>query len=630
MKTKIEPITYLLLLAVLSGAFFSNCAKVVSPTGGPRDTIPPVPIRFAPPNYSVNFDSKEIEIEFNEFVELKDIKKQFISSPPFEEDPIITGKGKHIEVEIEDILKDSTTYTLNFGNSIVDFHEGNPIKNFRYVFSTGDELDSLELTGKVLDAFTMEPQENILVMLYSENRDSVPLEQLPEYVGRTDEKGEYYIGNIRLDSFKLFALNDKNSNYIYDMPEEKIAFQDSLLHFVKEPIEIHDTIFEDTLIGPEEERPITDSIIRIKNGEVISDTLMLGDEDSLLIDTVIYNRYVGYTAQQRNFKLFNEENRRQYLKTNLRKDKRKLAFVFNRPVIDSIRMSLIDSMEHPGDLYIREKNGSPDTVAFWLKDSSLYNREKLTYEVSYQRRDSLNQLYWQVDTVDFRYKFTEQEEKPRLDTIPLTVNLSEGKRVDLNQEISIQSKYPLKSFDTTRICLWESEDTLFREQELSIEKVENNLYSLKGKTEWKPGTKYRFIILPQSVYTVYEFYHDTLQMNFSTREEDYYGTLALTLNFQEDSGPFIIQLLKETGEIVREKWLKQIPGNPVGFHYIHPGKYKFRLIFDENGNKEWDTGDYLEHRQPEKIRYYPENIEVRANWEMDLEWKQNNQKESKP
>jgi hypothetical protein len=288
-------------------------------------------------------------------------------------------------------------------------------------------------------------------------------------------------------------------------------------------------------------------------------------------------------------------------------------------------------MEHPDDLYIREKNAPLDTITYWLKDSSLYNREKLTYQVSYQRRDSLNKLYWQTDTVDFRYSFSEEEEeKAPIDTISLNVNMSEGKNVDLNHEISIKTDYPVRSFDTSRICLWESEDTLFKEQALTFEKSEKDLYTINGTTGWKPGTKYRFVILPQSVYTVYEFYHDTVQMNFSTRSEDFYGTLGLTLNVGKGSGPYIVQLIKETGKVVREKWFESMPGKPVQFQYIHPGKYTFRLILDQNGNKKWDTGDYLKHRQPERVKYYPETFEVRANWDMDMEWKIDNTKKSKP
>src|SRR6056297_1100622 len=282
----------LVMLPVIAVMLLSRCAREMTTlTGGPKDTIPPRLVESKPPNYSVNFDSKEIDIEFNEFIQLKEMEQQFLSSPPFEEDPEIKMKGKGIEVELKEPLRDSTTYTLNFGNAIVDFTESNPFRNFKYVFSTGDALDSMQVQGRVYDAFNLKARENVLVMLYDELKDSVPYKRIPDYVSRTDEQGNYSISNVRLDTFKIFALDDLNNNYLYDSQEEQIGFVDSTVVFEKQMIERYDTVYSRQ---PEK-------------------TML--PEDSLPIDTIIHRKYRGYPPETFVMAMFNESKQEQYLKS---------------------------------------------------------------------------------------------------------------------------------------------------------------------------------------------------------------------------------------------------------------------------------------------------------------------------
>ncbi|MFO8234412.1 MAG: Ig-like domain-containing protein [Bacteroidales bacterium] len=620
MIKRVDVILTFVVAGFLFSGLFSNCAKEVSPTGGPEDTIPPSTIREEPPNYSTNFDSREITIHFNEFIQLQNVRSQFLSSPPFRDDPEIKEKGKRIEIELKDTLRDSTTYTLNFGNSIVDFHEGNPLKNFRYVFSTGDELDSLELYGKVVDAYTREPRENALVMLYSRKEDSIPLLELPEYVSRTDEDGEYHIGNIRLDTFKIFALDDENNNYLYDTPEEDIGFSDSFIIFERGDVEIHDTTYQDSVIPQHERGYVTDSVIRVENNEVFADTVMLGANDSMLIDTIFYESYYGFQPQQKNLRLFNEENRSQYLKTSSRPDKRKLVFVFNRAVRDSIRMGIVDSVDYEfDDIFLPEKgNMESDTISYWVKEPELYNQDVITCWVNYQQRDSLNNLYWAEDTVNLKYSFDKDEDRERVDTVNLKTNISEGGKFNLDAEISLQHEYPLESLDTSRICLWKIEDTLLVEQDFNLYMKDNDLYTTQFQVEWDADSKYKLRVLPQSVHSIYEFYQDTMEVNFSTRAEDYYGSLSLNIRGVDTS--YVLQLFDAEDNIVKSKWIENSADSAHNFEYIPPSEYNLRIIKDENKNKKWDTGNYMENRQPEDVFYYPEKIDVRSNWELDIEW----------
>jgi len=578
-----------LLLGILS---FSRCAKVVSPTGGPKDSIPPRPIKAEPPNYSTGFSTDEIEIEFNEFITFKEMNKQFISSPPFEEDPDISEKGKKVSVVLNDTLKDSTTYTLNFGNAIADFREGNVLRNFRYVFSTGSIIDSLFVEGQVLDAYTLKPKENVAVMLYESFRDSLPYEKVPDFVARTDEEGMFYIPNLRKTQFKIFALEDINSNYLYDSPDENIGFSDSTVKFTKEELIERDTIYKDT--------------IKREN-----------NTDSLVVDTVKTEKHKEWMAKNFRLKLFNEDKSQQYLKTSNRKEPQKIAFVFNRPVKDSISLKYIDSLDvdsiETDEILLPGKN-MEDTLTYWILDSTIYNQEYLTFEISYPALDSAGEKYWRLDTMELGYSFAQEQN----DTIELATNALKSGPFDLNKKIHISHPFPLKSIDTNGICLWEVQDTVLIDKEVKLEKDTGNLYGFRLLNDLKQNSNYKLQVIPNTVNSIYEFYHDTLQVEFQTQEKDHYGQLTMDLDTIDK--PFIFQLLKSEEKIYREEWYPATFNKKVKWNYLEPGEYSIRIILDENGNKEWDTGDYLNHIQPEKVTFYPEIIEIRSNWELELKW----------
>ena len=583
----------ILALVVLFGILsFSRCAKVVSPTGGPKDTIPPRLIKAEPPNYSANFSANEIEIVFNEFITFKEMNKQFISSPPFEENPEIAERGKKMNVFLNDTLKDSTTYTLNFGNAIVDFREGNELRNFRYVFSTGSIIDSLFVEGQVLDAYTLKPKENVVVVLYESFRDSLPYEKVPDFVARTNEEGRFHIPNLRKTQLKIFALEDINKNYLYDSPDENIGFSDSTVKFTKEEFTERDTIYKDT--------------IKREN-----------NSDSLVVDTVKVNTFKEWMAKDYRLKLFNEDKSRQYLKTSNRKKPQKISFVFNRPVKDSISLKLIDSIKvdsiETDEILLPEKN-MKDTLTYWILDSAIYNQEYLNFEISYPALDSAGEKYWRLDTMELGYSFAQEQN----DTIELATNVSKSGPFDLDEMIHISYPYPLKFIDTSGICLWEVQDTVLIEKEVKLEKDTGNIYGFRLLNDLKQNSNYKLQVMPNSVNSIYEFYHDTLQLDFQTQEKDHYG--RLTMDLDSLGKPFVFQLLNSENEIYREEWYPSTYNKKVKWNYLEPGEYSIRLILDENANKEWDTGDYLNHIQPEKVAFYPERIKVRSNWELELKW----------
>ncbi len=206
-----------------------SCANPVAPTGGPKDETPPVVLSSEPLNRSVNFTGKEIRLTFDEFVQVKNTNEQVVISPPFKKNPEYQIRGKSVVIRFDDTLKSHTTYTLFFGESISDITESNPLVNYWCVFSTGPVIDSLSLKGTVRNAFTLMPEENVLVMLYEPAGDSVPYKERPFYVSRSNKEGQFRFYNLRNQPLQLFALKESNGNYLYDAVNEWIAFSDTLV-----------------------------------------------------------------------------------------------------------------------------------------------------------------------------------------------------------------------------------------------------------------------------------------------------------------------------------------------------------------------------------------------------------------
>ena len=256
---RMKTLKYFLFL-LLSGTFLISCATKATLTGGPKDTIAPrLDSLKSTPNFKTNFYPKKIELYFDEWITLKN-QNQILVSPPLIKNPKYTQRGKHIIVEIpdEDTLRENTTYNINFGNTIVDFTEGNAVQDFFYIFSTGDFIDSLELSGKVIDAYDNKPLKSTLVMLYESTDDSIVVKSKPFYFGTTRDDGLFKISNIKEGDYKIFALKDENSNFLFDNLKEKVGFLDTMIH-----IDTNNGIVQLQLFQPEPplyvmEKQITD------------------------------------------------------------------------------------------------------------------------------------------------------------------------------------------------------------------------------------------------------------------------------------------------------------------------------------------------------------------------------------
>ncbi len=632
-----------------------QCAKVGHPGGGPKDQTPPRVIASEPVNYSTHFKENEINIYFDEFIELRNINQELLVSPPMKEQPDIINMGKSIRVKFNEQLKENVTYTLDFGEAIVDFRETNLLKNFKYVFSTGSHIDSLALFGRVLYAFDNRPPGDVCrVMLHEILKDSAFYIDTPAYVGRTNKEGYFEITHVKNDTFQLFVLNDINNNFIYDLPNEEIAFSDSVFILNKNyyyPPVYHDTTIDDTLqcdtllndtslnkrlaINDTAMTNITanDSSSLQKNFkdslDISVDTNKWILDDSISYDS-LYNRMFQQKATPVNMYLFEElPPVTQFLKDYSRTKPYRFTLVFNQPVTGAYYINLVE----PGDIdstdwYIKETNLFNDTIIYWITDTMVSNRQNITISANYMKKDSAGNDILYNDTLLFSHGIPDKSKKKEQSTektLDITLNVKDGSDFDLNRNIFIKTEHPVAEQDTSYICLYSIQDTVLvplqyrilqrheiHEQDTCMKDREYILsYPFEGEKE------YTLKIDPGAFIDIYEFTTDTLEYQFSTYAEDHYGSIKLLADTIKI--PLIIQLM-DPGEktIYSEKYLDE--KGSIVFDYLHPAKYKIKVIFDKNNNKQWDTGDFDENRQPERVIYYKDIIEVRSNWDTEIEW----------
>lgn len=517
-----------LSVLILASILFS-CARRGTPTGGDKDTIPPILEKAIPANKTVNFKEKRIKIYFDEYIKLKDVKKQLIISPPQKNEPIITPVGtasKFISIKILDTLDANTTYLYNFGNSIVDNNEENKLGNFKYVFSTGTYIDSLEVTGEVTDPMVKETSKNLDVLLYEYDTaftDSVVFKQKPRYISNTLDSTLFEISNIRKGKYLLIALKDANNNKIYDPDIDKIGF------------------VEDTLTLP------TDSVY--------------------------------------NFTIFKEIPKLKILKPK-EVNSGHLIFGFKGKAKDVI-INLLS--ETPAD----------------FKSEIIYDTTKDTINYWYTpfETDSLN---FTVSKGDYFEEFTAKLRSTKRDT--LQIQNSIGNTLNLIDTLAITSNTPIVKIDTSFISII-NQDTIKVNFKPILAKSKTKLYL---NFDVKPDSKYTVEVLPNAIKDIYNIVNDSLSFSVTTKTPEDYGILNVNLESSLKSS-FIVELINSKNVVVRVAKISEL--KTIRFESLEPGNYFLRVTTDKNNNGIWDTGNFLEKRQPEKIKFFDKEIEIRANWD---------------
>lgn len=611
----------LILTAVLILLVFRDCAKIGSPMGGPKDETPPKVVKSTPDNYSIKFSNKRIEIEFDEYIQLKNINQELVVSPPQKEKPVVRLKNKVMLIDLKETLHDSTTYTLNFGQAIVDNNESNLLENYQFVFSTGTFIDSLGISGLILNAFDLKPSEEpITIMLYDKFYDSIPYQSIPMYIGKSTKKGYFEINNVKSDTFKIFALKDKNYNLIYDLADEEIAFIDTtiilsaeLIRNFLDSIKINqDSLKSDSLINAEAGRMVMSLVDTLAKDTLAGDTLIQ--------DTITFPKREKYSVSFELF-FFKEDNKPQYLSGTSRKNQKRMEFYFNRPLIDSLHVEPLNfSCNH--NWFVLEENINRDTLYYWIKDSLIFKQDTLRMHLKYLVTDSVLNYIPYDDTVSLVFtkeiakSRKKQETEQEKENLALMTGIRSGGTQDIYKVISIIPEYPVIGTDISKISLFKTEDTLKYPRVFTLQQDSLYLRKYLLNHDWEEEMNYRLFIKPGAFTDIYGLYNDTIDISFRTQSIDHYGKLILTmLNVDQE---ILIQLLNEKDQVIKIN--TQYETNPVEFTWLEPGKYKLKVIFDINANDKWDTGRYLSKLQPERVQFYSGEVNVRANWDLEITW----------
>lgn len=585
------------------------CANRGYPEGGPKDETPPQVVEEVPLSYTTNFKAKRVNIYFDEFVQLNDINNKFIFSPPVKKDPKVSLKGKYVQVAIPDSLRENTTYSLDFADAIVDNNESNPLGFYRYVFSTGERIDTLELGGTVVNAESYEPVMGVLVALYEKSGDSIPLKELPDYIARTDSSGNFRLTNLREGHYRVMAIEDANRDKMYTPESEMFAWMDT-------------TVF-----------PIVEPATRVDTFRVIEKIV---EADTILRDSIVRTDYLAYGPSNLYLRLFLERLTQLYMVEDDRKEREQLNFIFSIPGENGLEVTLWDTLATeplPQDWYFKEHSAGNDTLTLWIKDSTVYKKDTLNVILSYMRSDSTGQWERYSDTARYTFRAKEKkegkskkkdEDAPKVEFLEIKSNISGD--LDLGARLYLEFSRPINKSTLDSIRVLEKVDTVY--QLIPFQVVEDSLRVRRVFVDaaWKAGGEYQLQIDSATIYDIYGRFNDKLEKKFKVRTEEYYGKIMV--NVRGVDCPTIVQLYKaengksengkRTYNIVQSKVVEQ--DGEVVFPLLPEGKYCVRAILDRNGNGVWDTGLYLKHRQPEEIVYLRGEIAVKQNFDVEQDF----------
>jgi len=574
------------IIVVLSiGLLVYACAnKAQGPTGGPKDETPPRVMKSTPLNGALNFKKKVIQIIFDENVTVEKPNETIIISPPQAKQPDVKGNAKVVTVTFEDDLKDSTTYTINFGNSIVDLNEKNPLKDFRFAFATRNEIDTLQISGTLINAEDLNPVSGVIVGIYAEDNDSVFFKKPFLRIGKTDENGRFTVDNCKPGKYRIYALGDVSKDYFYQ-PGENVAFIDSLVSPYAIREEKQDTVWKDTVT--------VDTVHTITVTRFLPDNLL--------------------------FKYFKENKKRQYFVKSERKQPQSFTLFFNTTAAQLPEIKPLN-FDWNNKVLI-QKNATLDTLTYWLKDSSVYNVDTLTMLLTYQKTDSIFQLVPQTDTINvfMRKAAVNPKAKSKKQATPETefykLNTNASSAFDIYNPLLITFDAPLDTVDLTKIKLQQKIDSTFKMLPLKWRLVDSTRLVFAIDYKWEPEKQYELQIDSAAIRSIYSLRNNKLKADLKIKSLDEYSALKILPAVYDSL--IVYQLLDTKDNVIAQK--KAQPKGTL-FEYLKPGDYYLRAFTDKNQNAKWDTGDISTRTQPEEMYYYPKKFSLRANWEFEETW----------
>lgn len=584
-----------------------SCARMGQPDGGWFDDTPPRVVSTNPIEKGTKVKSKKVTITFDEFIKLEDASNKVVVSPPQIEPADIKSSGKNIIVELKDSLKENTTYTIDFSDAISDNNEGNPMGNYTYSFSTGERIDTFEVSGNVLDASNLEPVKGILVGLYDDLSDTVFARKPFIRVSRTDSRGRFVIKGIAPGTYRAYALQDADGDYIYSQKSEMIAFNHETFEPYAQPDVRQDTVWRDTLR--------IDSIMRVDYTHFYPDNIVLR----------------AFTVKQTD----------RYLVKSDRNEPDRLNFFFS---YGNDSLPEIKGLNFNSDsAFVVESTLKKDTVTYWIKDTTLINRDSLMIEAKYLMTDSTGTLVMQTDTLEMIPKMSyekrmkqkmkdiekwqkEQDKKKKrgeaYDSImaqkPLELQITGNGKITPEQNVFFTMPTPLATCDTAKIHLYSKIDTLWYNSRFEWQQIEGNIRKYILRAEWRPDVEYSLELDSAAFIDIYGLASAPRKEGIKVSSNDEFGSLIVNVSgINADSATVIVQLLNSSDAVKKEA---VVIDGAAEFYYLKAEKLYIRAFVDRNGNGIWDTGDYYADMQPEEMYYYPKMVETKEKWDITIGW----------
>lgn len=589
---QIKTILLILSLTLLCAA----CASIGRPEGGPRDQQPPEFVRSTPMPGTLNVNRNKLEIYFDENVQLDDAFNKVIVSPVQKQTPVIRANGHRVTVELRDTLVPNATYTIDFADAIKDLNEGNILDGFALDFATGDTIDTLRISGVVLEARTLEPAQGMTVGIYSNLADSAITKLSLERIARTNQYGQFTVRNLKPGKYNVYALNDVNRDHRWDRSED-VAFYGTPVEPWVETISVSDTL-------------------RADNGG----------------DTIVTHPGTAYYPNDVLLTWFNEDFKSQYLKTQARPERRKITIEFAAPSDSFPELKLVDGPRAGRslrDMTLLSASATRDTLTYWLTDPEVLATDSLRLSMRYLQTDTLSNLVWRTDTLKFYYHEPKQKKKDKkheeADTVPppiefLKLQAATSAQHEIYNPVIIKTETPIAEFNKSGVRLELQTDTVWNviPSNPIHRYVGDTLLMLSMDMTWQPGRKYRLTVDSTAVHDAYGLFNDKFVHEFTVKKPEDYSNLKFTIS-GPDTTDVVVELLDASDRPVRRVDRDRVSGE-AKFTNVTPGTYYARLYLDSNSNGKWDTGNVAEHLQPEEVYYYNAKLELKANWDVEQTW----------
>ena len=605
-KKRIIQLLRLCVALLFLPAFVVRCASILTPTGGPKDTLPPVITAMTPDNFTTRMkDGSKIYIEFDEFVQLKDQQKEFFTSPAMKKKPVLSIRGRGVVVQLRDTLRPNTTYALNFGSAIRDNIEGNPLNAMRYVFSTGDEIDSMLMSGYTADSYKADSVSKTFIWFFAADSvenvaeyDSTLFKYQPQAIARAENNGIFIAQNLKPVPYRVYAVEDRNDNQMYDPSVDQVGFLEGTYNPAEQP------------------------------------------DFAIWYDSI---RQYPTAEPQLYFRMFTDRAfRRQMLSQSTRPQQHKAMLYFNaaHPRIEELRFDSIP----PERVIVEPLTEGRDTLALWFDVPSAELPDTIKGSITYFKHDTTNTLQSVTEPLKLEWHLVETKEQekererrererrkaeeageeyvPPKEKNPFAFKLSLTGEVNPEEHLTAEFDYPLVQVDSAAMLLTHTdEENNVTDIPMRFVRDTADLHKWRIEAPWKLGGGYTLTIPEGALRDVAGMSNDSLVGKYTVMDPEKFAVVKIDVIPKTDSAKYIIQLLDGSGALKQER--RDVTRGLVQFNYVPAGDIQLRVIEDMNGNGRWDTGNVVERRQPERAELYrnadgEEIFVTKTNWEFEV------------